>query len=177
MKPLNFRDVGESVNRLASRCLLPSARLYRSGRLKGVCSPDEIGHPGMIINLREIADNSSRLSGCYLHFPLPDRTATYDPQNRVTKKWMCQIFRRLATPPVPHPILICCASGKDRTGVVIGVLLKVLGIPEDTILSEYLLSKGDLDGAQFTRMLSALGKPQEYFDGIDLDDVRRLIIK
>jgi len=49
------------------------------------------------------------------------------------------IFRHLADPD--HlPILIRCTAGKDRTGIVIAILLLALGVPEDTVLADYSLS-------------------------------------
>lgn len=38
------------------------------------------------------------------------------------------------------PILIHCATGKDRTGVAVMVLLMALGCDRDTVLEDYLLS-------------------------------------
>lgn len=39
-----------------------------------------------------------------------------------------------------HPILIHCASGKDRTGFGAAMILDVLGVDEDTIVEDYLLT-------------------------------------
>ncbi len=39
-----------------------------------------------------------------------------------------------------RPFLIHCAAGKDRTGVVIALLLLLLGVPEETVLADYSLS-------------------------------------
>jgi protein-tyrosine phosphatase len=39
-----------------------------------------------------------------------------------------------------HPILIHCASGKDRTGFGAAVILDVLGVDEETIVEDYLLT-------------------------------------
>ncbi len=39
-----------------------------------------------------------------------------------------------------HPILIHCASGKDRTGFGAAIILDVLGVDEDTIVEDYLLT-------------------------------------
>ena len=42
-----------------------------------------------------------------------------------------------------RPVLFHCAVGKDRTGVVIALLLALLGVPEETILADYSLSNAD----------------------------------
>ncbi|QFU75163.1 tyrosine-protein phosphatase [Halioglobus maricola] len=39
-----------------------------------------------------------------------------------------------------HATLIHCASGKDRTGFGSALILDVLGVPEDTIVEDYLLT-------------------------------------
>jgi protein-tyrosine phosphatase len=39
-----------------------------------------------------------------------------------------------------HPILIHCAAGKDRTGFGAAIILDVLGVDEDTIVEDYLLT-------------------------------------
>jgi len=37
-------------------------------------------------------------------------------------------------------VLIMCNSGKDRTGIITGMILNVLGIPSETVLNDYMLS-------------------------------------
>ncbi len=44
------------------------------------------------------------------------------------------------TDPDRHPVLFHCTAGKDRTGVVAAVLLRLLGVPDDQIAADYLLS-------------------------------------
>lgn len=50
----------------------------------------------------------------------------------------------------PHnvPAVFHCTAGKDRTGIVVALLLHVLGVPEETILADYTLSN-----AHFGRIL------------------------
>jgi protein-tyrosine phosphatase len=45
------------------------------------------------------------------------------------------------------PLLFHCSGGKDRTGVVAAVLLRVLGVPDTTIVEDYALSEGYLRAA------------------------------
>lgn len=42
--------------------------------------------------------------------------------------------------PASLPALIHCAAGKDRTGLVIAVLLSVAGVPRDVIVEDYAMS-------------------------------------
>lgn len=45
------------------------------------------------------------------------------------------------------PTLIFCSAGKDRTGIVIAVLLSVLGVPDEDIVADYARTERSLDGA------------------------------
>lgn len=40
------------------------------------------------------------------------------------------------------PAVVGCAAGKDRTGVVVALLLDVAGVPHDVIVEDYALSAG-----------------------------------
>ena len=46
----------------------------------------------------------------------------------------------LATDPDRQPLLFNCTAGKDRTGVVAAVLLRILGVDDDLVMDDYLLS-------------------------------------
>jgi protein-tyrosine phosphatase len=43
------------------------------------------------------------------------------------------------------PALVHCSAGKDRTGVVVALLLAVLGVPDEVIAADYALSARYLD--------------------------------
>ena len=43
------------------------------------------------------------------------------------------------------PALVHCSAGKDRTGVVVALILAVLGVPDDVIAADYELSAAYLD--------------------------------
>lgn len=101
--------------------------------------------------------------------------------------------------PQNHPVVIHCTSGKDRTGLAIALILLALGIPEDQVLADYVLTNsyrrdvsrifklyiGDaemqtLTSAQPVYFTAALGAMQREYgstrnylrDGIGLDDTR-----
>ena len=50
-----------------------------------------------------------------------------------------KIFRHLANTD-PKPCLVNCTAGKDRTGVLIALLLSILNVPVDDIADEYALT-------------------------------------
>jgi protein-tyrosine phosphatase len=71
------------------------------------------------------------------------------------------------------PILVhCCASGKDRTGVVVAVFLLALGVPRGVVVEEYLLSDGEVERAWIERALDGVGELGRYLDRVDLARLR-----
>jgi protein tyrosine/serine phosphatase len=50
-----------------------------------------------------------------------------------------KIFRHLSQEDA-SPFLVNCTAGKDRTGVVVALLLSLAGVPEETIADEYALT-------------------------------------
>jgi protein-tyrosine phosphatase len=47
------------------------------------------------------------------------------------------------------PVVIHCSAGKDRTGVSVAVLLSALGVPEETIVEDYLFTNEAVDLERF----------------------------
>jgi protein-tyrosine phosphatase len=54
--------------------------------------------------------------------------------------------------PEGHAVLFHCAAGKDRTGVVAALLLSVLGVSDDDIVSDHLMSAESVE-AVLTRLV------------------------
>ncbi|MAU11438.1 MAG: hypothetical protein CL607_16570 [Anaerolineaceae bacterium] len=50
-----------------------------------------------------------------------------------------QVFQRLADAE-NYPVLIHCTAGKDRTGVTVVLLLRLLDVPEQVVIADYTLS-------------------------------------
>ncbi|MBL8059010.1 MAG: tyrosine-protein phosphatase, partial [Anaerolineales bacterium] len=76
------------------------------------------------------------------------------------------VLRQIAD-PANQPYLVHCTAGKDRTGIVIALLLLLLGVPEDVVLADYALSNRDYPGIlaaaqDDVRRITALGfAPEE----------------
>ena len=68
-----------------------------------------------------------------------------------------ELFRALAAGELP--LVFNCSAGKDRTGVAAALILRVLEVPEATIVEDYLLSNDAYDRAASVtaERMSALG--------------------
>jgi protein-tyrosine phosphatase len=172
---VNFRDVGVSVHLIASKPLLPKGRLYRGGKLDFVRSASEIRDPATIINLRTGTDKN--LFGAdYYHFPISKDYKKYETSCPEVRLWLNRVIGVFETERTRYPVLIHCALGKDRTGVVVASLLRILGIPDPVIVEEYLLSVGEVKQELILLALDGIGDVKSYFKGIDLNRVRRNIL-
>lgn len=49
------------------------------------------------------------------------------------------------------PLIVHCAAGKDRTGIAVAVLLRSLGVPEQTVIEDYLLTNTSGNFEEFIR--------------------------
>ena len=78
---------------------------------------------------------------------------------------MYRIFSVLADSD-NHPVLIHCTQGKDRTGLVVMLLLLLLEIPLSVISADYLASERELASEKQVRMkeIRAVGLGDEFAD-------------
>lgn len=85
------------------------------------------GSPKTVINLRYEPDEPRWAldHGCiYLHSPIANKIEKYDTTQEEVRKWLAVTLRLIAT--AEAPILLHCRAGRDRTGIVVAVLLKIL---------------------------------------------------
>ncbi len=63
------------------------------------------------------------------------------------------------------PVLWHCSAGKDRTGFATAILLRILGVPEDVVMGDYLVSKQHaLEARRGQLLLLRLFKGEEAAD-------------
>jgi len=70
---------------------------------------------------------------------LPDLSGGYVRELDLRGERLVAICRALLE-PAGLPALIHCAAGKDRTGVVVGLLLAVARVPPEVIIEDYAMS-------------------------------------
>lgn len=100
-----------------------------------------------------------------LHLPLESRsllrrlpTGSSDPLGELyaamVRERGAELARTVAalTRPAALPALVHCAAGKDRTGVVIGIVLAAVGVPDDVVAADYALTADYLDATFFANV-------------------------
>ena len=109
--------------------------------------------PSRIIDLRrprECAEWPSRLADdpAYLNLPVQ---ADDDPETEPTlaelycafldrqPELFAAVLTAIAQAP-PGPVVVHCAAGKDRTGLVIAMALELAGVPDEAIATDYAVT-------------------------------------
>lgn len=74
-----------------------------------------------------------------------------------------RIFDRLAQAD-GYPFLVHCSAGKDRTGVVCALIQATLGVSDDDILEDFMLTRVHYDGAK-----NIEARVPQIMAGVDLE--------
>ena len=87
--------------------------------------------------------------------------ATYTPKFR---EFMQTVLAAQGAPVAWH-----CSAGKDRTGFASAILLRILGVPQQTILDDYMLSKAyAIEARRRDLLLLRVFKGQEAADKLEV---------
>ena len=162
---VNFRDLGGY--RTVEGRTVKWERLFRSDALHELTG-DDISKARDELGLRAIVDlrNHDEVkrdgngalpdSGLdYYHFPLLEERGSPPPIDgadvaerlAITYEWMVHNAGALIAETVTtiahrceQSLVFHCSAGKDRTGIIAAILLGTLGVDQDTIMANYLLT-------------------------------------
>jgi protein-tyrosine phosphatase len=160
----NFRDLGGYES--ADGSWVTPRRLYRADGPHALTSADAEKMRGLglvtVIDLRtaQEADERGRyvttLAGIVEHhlpmidvLPDADELPDWIDPNVVADQYRSMLEHgsatvgtalRLLSDAAAYPAMFHCSAGKDRTGILSAILLGLLGVPDDTIVADYVLS-------------------------------------
>jgi protein-tyrosine phosphatase len=180
--PLNFRDVGG----LSTSSGLRTRRnvLYRSDALYVSDDPSRLGEtwpPAAVVDLRRDEERTEFDMGW------PDSTQVHrfgflDPAVTGRSRSLAELYRGLLSASAEAiaqiisiaaraqgPVLVHCAAGKDRTGIVTAAGLRAAGVTRDAVVTDYLATGSS--ARQRRERVAAFGieyrhpaVPDEFFD-------------
>jgi protein tyrosine/serine phosphatase len=176
---LNFRDVGGY--RTADGHQVRWRRMFRAGGLSNLTPADlavlrELGIK-TVLDLRSTAEwESGRFPVddhpvAFHHLPLVEEVldptrytvpegmlaARYQEIAQIGSSYIARAISIVADADT-HPIVVHCLAGKDRTGVVVALVLALLGVPDETVAEDYALS--NLAMGALRERAEAAGIPQ-----------------
>ena len=105
-------------------------------------TPDGIRHVNVPFDLGRDAQGERALMAAYIAAP------TRSALNRLDVDWNAAGVGAAVATIADAPaggVLVHCHGGKDRTGMVVGLILSVLGVDDDTIADDYALTSENLE--------------------------------
>ncbi len=170
---VNLRDVGEFVNCLSGSNVMLEKKLFRGGKIESVECFAQVGYPKTLVNLRASSDKIEKDQGLIqYHFPIANSIEKYDTQLGDVRKWLNGVLSTLSRDDIKFPVFIHCTSGKDRTGIVVASVLWLLGISEDIIREEYLLSEGKVSIHSIDMTLKGIKSKINYFNKVSVPQLK-----
>jgi hypothetical protein len=180
--PLNFRDVG-GLPTDGGRTTRPDV-LFRSDALylgDQPTRPPQTWPPATVIDLRRTPERTE------FDLAWPDATAVHqlgflDPAMTRSSRSLVELYLSLLAAGADTiagivtiaantdgPVLVHCAAGKDRTGIVTAVLLRAAGVTREAIVADYLATGSTARRrrervAAFGIELQHSAVPDEFFD-------------
>ncbi|WP_376700949.1 tyrosine-protein phosphatase [Listeria booriae] len=195
----NFRDLGGYVNTAGKT--VKWGKLYRSSLLTNITEKDKdtLEKLGVswICDLRSTSEIAAKPTPALAHIKnrhipigtaknestesqkidIPDDHRVYEPLMGESYRVFVQSkdgFREIFNDIIEKeevPFLFHCTAGKDRTGVLGALLLKLLDIPENTILADYELTNQYADNilGEMQGLVNAFSNSEKK---IDLENFR-----
>jgi protein tyrosine/serine phosphatase len=179
---VNFRDLGGLATMDNQR--VRTGFVFRSDALHGLTTADldvlAAHRIALLVDLRSPGEiersgpspllaSGSRV----LHAPIMQETGApreIDPEMRMEALYATmldnaqsrfgEIFVALAEAP-NMPAVIHCSAGKDRTGVTVALLLRLLGVSDEAIVRDYAMTDRNMSRlmARLASLVSDIGRP------------------
>lgn len=160
----NFRDLG-GLPTGPGGSVRPGV-LFRSDTLQELTDADverltRVFGVELVVDLRigpeAVAEGRGPLAGrpvCYLNAPLRDLPVSDLPAREQSLHFYLEHLSS-PSPTLPmvvqivaavagRPAVLHCAAGKDRTGLVTALLLRLLGVDDDAIVADYVASEQNM---------------------------------
>jgi protein tyrosine/serine phosphatase len=162
---INFRDLGGLPG--PGGLVVPHGRLYRSAQLSCMLVDDHAAFAALgirtIMDLRRPAEieafgrlgvvDGFVLRDVYLRHKIWEQQGETDAAGRA--RFLADRYHdlcaeaaedigealRIIADPANCPVVVHCVAGKDRTGVIIGLTLALLGIDDETIADDFAASE------------------------------------
>ena len=154
LQELTADDVDVLVRRLGLRLVVDlRAPEEMAGEGRGLLEAEPVRHVNLALHSRD-------------QRPIPDLTADtlvrhYLGYLAVSAAAAAEAFRLLAG--VGLPAVVHCAAGKDRTGVMAGLVLRAVGVPADVVAEDYARSAEAVPA-----IIARLRRLPAYAERIDL---------
>jgi protein tyrosine/serine phosphatase len=154
LQELTAADVDVLVRRMRLRLIVDlRASGEVAGEGRGLLEAEPVRHVNLALHSRD-------------QRPIPDLTADTLVQHylgylTVSAAAAAEAFRLLAGDGLPA--VVHCAAGKDRTGVMAGLVLRAVGVPVDMVAADYARSADAVPS-----IIARLRRLPAYADRIDL---------
>lgn len=155
---VNLRDVASASPRLTAGVMLRSDAPLPTDVHEGY---DVAWPPATIVDLRDPGERGDEHPlaehGEVVALPLL-RGAPYRQDNQ--HRSLEELYLALLESPVsaallleavgavahaPAPVLVHCTAGKDRTGITVALVLRLLGVPREEVVADYLRTAEAMD--------------------------------
>lgn len=173
--PVNLRDVRGL--RTGDGRIVRRGALYRSEAPRNSAGPDvAVWPPAIVIDLRAPEEHTwdHPLDGVTdLHSVPLGRSlapAMAEQTDEPDLAWAYRLLLKDAAAEIagivglvaqsPGPVLVHCTAGKDRTGIVVAVLLRAVGVTRADVLADYLRTEANLP--RLWAELHAAGVPSPH---------------
>lgn len=179
---VNVRDLGGIGGVVRPLALIRSDSLHylgpdgpRTVRAAGVTRVVDLRNPGEC----EAGPNPFADQPEWLNQPVhgpddpvgPTMAATYVVMLDNNPTGFAKAVAAIAEAP-PGGVVVHCHGGKDRTGLVVALVLRLLGVDDDEVLDDYALTQERLAG-RLAEQLEGVTDPAIRAEMLDMLDTRR----